>query len=117
MTSDMSSDMTADTVTRMRADLKTAMRERDQTAMRALRSALAAIANAEAPPTDGRVNYTVGLSQEVARLELTDTDIDCIIRDEISDRRDTVEQIIPHGRETEIDELLAEIVVLERYID
>ena len=109
--------MTLALVARMRADLTAAMKDRDEAAMRALRTALAAIANAEAPPTDGRVTYVRGHSVDVPRLELTEGDVVRILRHEIDDRRDTVETISPHGKELEIDELMAEIVVLERYVD
>ena len=112
----------SDVVTRMRADLPAAMKARDASAVLALRTGLAAIANAEAPPAAAStsdsvpVEPVVGQLVEHTRLELSAADVSRILRHEIADRRDTIAAIEPHGREAEVDDLRAEIAVLERYL-
>ncbi len=116
-------------VSRMRADLTAAMRARDAIRVRALRTALAAIANAEAPAVDltsgaggaGGAGSPpppaqVGRLVEHLRLVLGAADIDAVLRDEIDDRHDTIAQLAPHHRDEEIDELRREIGVLEPYL-
>lgn len=81
---------------RAAADLKEAMRRRDRTAVSALRSALAAIANAEAVPVeDGPrgvggqhvAGGVVGLGAgEAQRRELDDATVAALVRHEASDR-------------------------------
>jgi len=110
----------------MRADLPVAMKARDAAAVSALRTGLAAIANAEAPPvppvSSGAganrvpVEPVVGRLVEHARLELTGADVERILRHEIADRHDTIAAIEPHGRDVEVDDLRGEIAVLERYL-
>ena len=85
---------------RLRADLTRAMLDRDQTAVSVLRTTLAAIANAEAPPlTDPPPAPVVGRLVEHRRLELSGADLERIVRDEIADRRDTVARYTHAGRE------------------
>ncbi|MEC3914988.1 hypothetical protein [Nocardia sp. CDC160] len=77
---------------RLRAALPTAMKARDRAAVAALRSALAAIDNAEAVDgSDVRAGAIetspVGLgTAEVARRHLTESDITALVRTEIDDR-------------------------------
>jgi uncharacterized protein YqeY len=104
----------------MRADLEVAMRARDQVAVRALRTAVAAIANAEAPPAsvDTRSSAdepVVGALVEHARLELGPEDVARVLAHEIADREDTIAQFDAHGRGDEAAELRAELAVLRRY--
>jgi uncharacterized protein YqeY len=113
-----------DVVARMRADLPVAMKARDASAVSALRTGLAAIANAEAPevvaPAGGAapmpVEPVVGQLVEHARLDLSVADVERILRHEIADRQETIAAIEPHGRAAEVDELRAEITVLQRYV-
>jgi uncharacterized protein len=110
-------------VGRLRADLTSAMRERDRAAVTALRTALAAIANAEAPPADtasapsgaGTGGASAGLVDH-PRLELSVDDVERILRHEVADRRDTIDRIAGRGHDPEVDELQAEIAVLQRYL-
>lgn len=105
-------------VERMRADLPEAMKARDASAVLALRTGLAAIANAEAPAMAASVpaEPVVGQLVEHDRLELTAADVDRILRHEIDDRLDTIAAIEPHGRDDEAGDLRAEIAVLRRYL-
>lgn len=105
---------------RMRQDLKVAMRERDQVRVRALRTAMGAIANAEAPPaaTDARSSTDepdVGRLVEHRRLELSADDLDRILRDEVADREDTARQFEANGRAEEAAVVRAEAAVIDGY--
>lgn len=74
---------------RMRRELPVALRARDRTRVAALRSALAAIDNAEAVPTEAATIHAVGLgAAETARGELSETHIAAIVAAEITERRD-----------------------------
>jgi uncharacterized protein len=71
---------------RLRDALKTALKSRDEVANAALRSALSAIANAEAvDPAPNRVRLGVGAA-DVPRRELSDAEVMVIIRAEIDER-------------------------------
>jgi uncharacterized protein YqeY len=107
--------------TRMRADLTQAMKERDRSRVAALRTALAAIANAEAPPAHDLptppLAPLVGRAQEQPRLVLTPADVEAIVRLEIADRRDTIEHLRGRDQDDAVRQLASEITVLERYLD
>jgi len=81
----------------LRAGLKSALRSRDRVATQALRSALAAIDNAEAVPTNTRAGAIeaaatgVG-STEAARHRLSPEDLADILRREIEERRAAAEE-------------------------
>ena len=104
----------------MRADLTVAMRERDKVRVRALRTALAAIANAEAPPLADAPSWAdepvVGALVEHRRLELAPGDIERILHAEIADRVDTATQFETHGRVDEAETVRAEAAVIGSYL-
>ncbi|WP_237572796.1 glutamyl-tRNA amidotransferase [Mycolicibacterium lacusdiani] len=95
----------------LRAQLLTARKDRDQTRVSALRSALSAIDNAETPDADtpaettpvvtpdGAIaGATSGLaSTEVARRQLTDSEIRALLRGEIDERLRAAEQLADNG--------------------
>ena len=105
---------------RLQAGLREAMRARDQVAVSALRTALGAISNAEAPPVDSvpapRAEPVVGQLVEHPRLALSDDDVAAVLRSEIADRRDTIAQYRRAGQEAAAAELEAQIAVLEGYL-
>ena len=105
-----------DVLDRMRSDLRDAMRARDRDTVTALRTALAAVANAEAPPDDGSYEETHGRLVDHQRLVLTGADVTRILREQVADRHDTIERIGPGGPADAIAALRAEIAVLERYV-
>ena len=83
---------------RLRAALSAAMKERDIATVRVVRSAIGAIDNAEAVDASVPVDRIDGNSRiagavagagasEARRRELTDDDIDALLRAEIADRR------------------------------
>jgi len=109
-------DDPTDLLDRLRADLRVAMKERDRDTVTALRTALAAVANAEAPPDDGSYPESHGRLVEHARLVLTGTDVARILREQVADRHDTLARIGPGGPPDALAALRAEIAVLERYV-
>ncbi len=104
----------------MRGDLTAARRDRDAAAVTALRTALAAVANAQAPPlpatSSGQPPQPPGVRAEVDRLVLTAADIDAVLAAEITDRLDTIALYEAHGRADQAGELRAQVAVLRRYL-
>src|SRR5215204_7353205 len=78
---------------RMKADLAAALRDRDRPAVSALRTALAAVANAEAVPSDNSYRHPVlGQLNEVPRRELTEEQVEAILRTEAAERQKAIEE-------------------------
>ena len=112
---------------RMRQALPAAMKARDRVAVAALRSALAAIENAEAPPAPATAaplqegvipGATAGLgSSEVARIDLTDDDVAAIVRREIEERRGAAATYDEAGHADRADRLRAEADALAAFLD
>jgi uncharacterized protein YqeY len=115
-----------DVVTRMRADLTAAMRARDRTTTAVLRSALGAVANAEAVPApeaggsvgDGPVaGAVVGVgSTEAARRVLSADDVAAVLRAERDERLAAADQLAAAGSAAAADELRATAALLETYL-
>jgi uncharacterized protein YqeY len=84
-------------------DLKDAMRAKDQVAMTALRALKSAVkyAAVEKLGADG---------------ELGDTDVLVVVRKQLKQRRDSVEQFTSGNRADLAEKELAEIAILERYL-
>ena len=102
-----------------------AMRVRDQVAVSALRSAIAALDNAEAVAVDaagatssGHVaGAAIGVgATEARRRELSRTDVAAVLAREIAERIDAAEQAAGHGQDGHADRLRAEARVLEGYV-
>lgn len=113
---------------RMRAALPVAIKQRDTTTVMALRSALAAIENAEAVPTAetpapiiGRgeiAGAAVGLGAgDVPRRGLSETQVAEIVRREISDRHQAADIYERAGRNDHARELRDEADVLTGQLD
>ncbi|MFI9451405.1 GatB/YqeY domain-containing protein [Amycolatopsis sp. NPDC052450] len=111
----------------LRDELKTALKAKDRVAISALRSALAAIDNAEAVPLDSVdqapgittneqvAGTAVGLgAAEVERLHLTEDDVRDIVAHEIRERTVSADEYERLGRADAADRLRAEAAVLER---
>ncbi|MFD3704619.1 hypothetical protein ACFWUP_15875 [Nocardia sp. NPDC058658] len=99
---------------RLRSALKPAMKARDRDAVSAIRSALASIDNAEAVDA-GEVkagaleDSPVGLgAAEVSRRDLTDVEIEAIVRHEIDERRVAATEYDRLGATDRRDRLTAE---------
>jgi uncharacterized protein len=106
--------------TKLRDALLTARKDRDATRVAALRSALSAIDNAETPdnvqvdaPSSGAIaNAVVGLgAAEVARRELSDTQIRSLLQGEVDERLAAARHIDPTHAERAAS-LRAEAAVL-----
>jgi uncharacterized protein len=128
--------------TRMRRALPAAMKARDQPAVTALRSALAAIDNAEAVDTakatptaeahpagagevasgqvtgDEIVGAAVGLgAAEVERRTLTSAEMEAIVREEAAERQTAARAYERAGQPGHAERLRAEVKVLSAYLD
>ena len=108
---------------RLRAALMEALSDRDTAAVAAVRSALSAIANAEAVapsaarPRPGRSEHVAGAvaglgATEAARRPLTEADITAILSAEISDRRSAADDYPRLGRPDRSARLRREASVL-----
>ncbi len=107
---------------RLRDALPAAMKARDTVAVAALRSALAAIDNAEAvggTPTRGMAIEAspVGVgAAELPRRELTAEHVEEIVRAELDERESAVLDYERAGRADRATALRGEIAVLSRYL-
>jgi hypothetical protein len=102
---------------RLRDDLAKAMKARDRPAVSVLRSTLAAIENAEAPPVNGGPAWppTDGLVEH-SRIELSEADVERIVHRELAERVAAADQYARLGRDAEADDLRAEIAHLTPYV-
>lgn len=101
---------------RLRVDLTAALKRRDDVAVTALRTALAAVANAEAVPVSEK--YTppvVNRFAEAARRELSDESVVGILRAEAAERRVAISEYEALGLRQQAERLRAELAVLDRY--
>jgi uncharacterized protein len=109
--------------TRLRSTLTQAMTSRDSVAVAAVRSALSAIANAEAiapleagskrPSSEHVAGAVAGLgAAEAARRQLSAADADAIVAAEISDRRSAADDYERMGRADQAERLRREADVL-----
>lgn len=105
----------------LRTALTDALRARDKTAIAALRSAIAAIDNAESVPIGehraGAIELagTLGAA-EVPRKILTEDDIRTILQCEVADRRAAAQDYQAAGRMDHAEKLQKESDVLDRYL-
>ncbi len=111
----------------LRHDLAIALKARDRVAVTALRSALSAIDNAEAVPTDQSLDTTVGTEHvagaaaglgaaEAERRDLTESAVRSIIETEARDRTAAAEEYERLGRTDQAARLRAEAEVLSKYL-
>ena len=112
---------------RLRRDLTVALKTRDSVEVAALRSALAAIDNAEAPDPVSvsliatRNEYVAGGVAGVGAAEgrrrvLTQAETTKLIRDEIAERLRAASRYRQLGKSDSADRLLAEVEVLTHYV-
>lgn len=111
---------------KLRADLKVALKARDRGATTALRSALAAIDNAEAVPAAQRddgdaaehvAGATLGVgTAEADRRELTEAEVRSIIQNEVTERTVAAEEYEQLGRDDLAEQLRSAAEVLSRHL-
>lgn len=111
----------------LRRDLTAALKARDRATVAALRSALAAIDNAEAVPVDqGKTRVAEGEhiagaaigagSADVDRHQLTDSDVRAIVEKEASERSVAAHEHEQLGRHDIAAHLRTEVDILSRYL-
>lgn len=111
---------------RLRQDLSTALKARDRVAVAALRSAMAAIDNAEAVEIDTAPRETTSAhiagasagvgSSEAERLGLSDADVRKVIRREVDERVQAADEYARLGRSDEAEQLRLEAAALGPYV-
>jgi uncharacterized protein YqeY len=105
----------ADVRAQMQTDLRDALRDRDRSRVSALRTALAALANAEAvDPEDVAVRKGI-YAAEVERRALTDDDVRSVlggVRDELLVAAGEIGRL---GRKEEAERLRAQAAMVEAY--
>lgn len=117
----------------LRDDLKTALKARNHVAIAAIRSALAAIDEAEAVPADhpvvsaSRSEHVTGNEHiagsvhglgaaEAERRHLTEADLRAILENEVRMRSGAAQEYVQLGRSDLAERLRAEAEVLRRYL-
>jgi uncharacterized protein YqeY len=116
--------MTTSLRDRLRAALPAAMKARDKTAVAALRSALAALDNAEAVKTDdgtagGQAIEQVAIgagATEVERRALTESEMTALIRHEVTEREHAAADYERAGHGERADRLRSEASVLAAHL-
>ena len=109
---------------RLRAALPPAMKARDKTAVAALRSALAALDNAETVETDDRATKGQAIEQvalgagttELGRRVLTEPEMTALIRHEVAERESAAADYESAGRGDRATQLRAEADVLAAHL-
>lgn len=109
---------------RLRTALVAAMKERDRVAVTALRSALAAIDNAEAVDTTAVASGSLAIESspvgiggaEAGRRALSGEDIAQIVRSEVTDREAAAVEYDRAGRPERAEALRAEARVLSSHL-
>jgi uncharacterized protein YqeY len=112
---------------RLRADLVVAMKAREGEAVSALRTALAAIDNAEAvdvraeaqvPPSGPIAGAQAGAgSTEMERRMLSVGEVRALLEAEIADRIEAAERYEAGGHHDRADRLRREVDVLSKYVE
>ncbi|MFC7490393.1 MULTISPECIES: GatB/YqeY domain-containing protein [unclassified Knoellia] len=105
------------------------MRCRDTAAVSALRSALSAIDNAEAVPTDDVETASFGTDDspiagaaigagatEAARRELTPEDVRALLHREVEERREASTEVEADGHRDRAEDLRREAAVLDAFL-
>jgi uncharacterized protein len=96
---------------RLSADLRTAMKERDKLSVDTLRCLLAVLDNAGAQ--DPKVFVA---STEVPRKALTHSELQALLRAEVTSRSSAVIEYERGGRHQDAARLRAELVLISRYV-
>jgi uncharacterized protein YqeY len=113
--------------TSLRDDLKAALKARNRVATTALRSALAAMENAESVPADRPLDSSTGNEHvagaatglgaaDVERRQLTEADLRSIVENEMRERSVAADEYEQIGRTDLAERLRAEAEVLSRYV-
>lgn len=90
---------------RITEDLKAAMKARDKVRLRTLRSLRSALQNKQIEESEGG-----------ARAELSEADQLAVVRKQVKQRKDSIEQYRDAGRQDLVDKEQEEIEVLDEYL-
>lgn len=103
---------------RLNDDLRDAMRGGDEVRKTTLRGLLAAVRTAEDTAVKARLDAGGGSNDEGGRLvvELADDDVIQVIRRQVKQRQDSIEQFDRAGRQELVQKEAAELAVLEQYL-
>jgi hypothetical protein len=117
----MTEDAARDMKVRLRADMRVAMKEGRPAEVKVIRTLVAAIDNAEAPPIllaleEPVVDPSVYAPTEVERLVLTRAQVRCVILSEVDERERAAVEL--DGLQPDRAEALrAEAVIAKRYVE
>jgi uncharacterized protein YqeY len=92
-------------VDRLNEDLKAAMRAKDKVRLRTLRSLRSALKNKEIDQRQGGADTVLSEQDQLA-----------VLRKEVSQRKDSIEQYEAAGRDDLVEKEQAELAVLEEYL-
>ena len=101
----------------MQTDLTAAMKAGDRTRISVLRSALSALANAEAVDAPVQKSTPVAFgTTEVPRRELGDDDVRAVLSRELDELQTTADDLRRHNRESDAADLDARAQLLREYL-
>ena len=106
---------------RLRADLRIAMKDGHSLAVKVIRTLVAAIDNAEAPPLDTSRAASIqhqfhSGSAEVERLQMSVEDVHRILSTEMRERERVAAELEQLKQTDRAEELRAEALVIQRYL-
>jgi uncharacterized protein YqeY len=102
---------------RLSADLRTAMKARDKSTIDTLRCLLAVLDNAGAQDPATTPSAVVGLIADVPRKSVTQSELDALMKAEVTSRRAAIIDYERGGRYQDAARLQAELILLGRYTD
>jgi uncharacterized protein YqeY len=100
---------------RLSADLRTAMKTRDKPAIDTLRCLLAVLDNAGVQDPSTAPSAVVGLSAEVPRKSLTQSELQALMQAEVTSRRTAAIEYERAGLHQDAARLRAELTLISRY--
>jgi uncharacterized protein YqeY len=101
---------------RLSVDLRAAMKLRDRAAIDTLRCLLAVLDNAGAQDPSTYPSQVFGVSAEIPRKSLTQSELEALMKAEITSRDAAVIEYERGGRHQDAARLRAELILLSRYI-
>ncbi len=116
----MPDDAAQDMKSRLRNDLRVAMKQDCGDEAKLLRTLIAALDNAEAPPLPGGSSMIMhhfhdGVA-EISRLRLKGVQVQAILMDEVSERERAANDLAQNGRTDRAEALRAEVQLIQRYL-
>jgi uncharacterized protein YqeY len=97
--------------------LPEAMKAKERATVDAVRSALAAVANAEAVDTAGMTSRTGTYATEVERRQLTESQVEAIVREVHDELRAASDEMRSLGQQARATELADQADALQRFLD